>query len=232
MKKKCLVCNKTLRRSEYKPTRDDYWANRKFCDTRCQRKFHYYKSDRRAALLSKPNFNDLVADLLAKDEARIYDKDYAITRTGEVYSRAQLGGQVGARPWRIMKLTTHSQGYKTVMLRRKGPVYGVHRLVMFVFVGRQRRGIQVRHLDGNPANNNLSNLRYGTPKENGEDTVRHGRSPRGQKQHLNKLTPEQVLEIRRLAESRVKPQRAIARQFGITQTTVRDVMTRKSWAWL
>lgn len=51
----------------------------------------------------------------------------------------------------------------------------VHRLVMDAFVGRQPEGMQVRHLDGDPTNNNLSNLAYGTRSENSLDMVRHGR---------------------------------------------------------
>lgn len=52
----------------------------------------------------------------------------------------------------------------------------VHRLVMDAFVGPQPLGMQTRHLNGNPADNRLENLTYGTPAENGADTIRHGRS--------------------------------------------------------
>ena len=51
----------------------------------------------------------------------------------------------------------------------------VHRLVLMAH-GRMPEGDEVcRHLDGNPANNHVSNLAWGTVSENRYDTVAHGR---------------------------------------------------------
>lgn len=51
---------------------------------------------------------------------------------------------------------------------------GVHRLVLMAFVGMPEEGQVCRHLDGNPGNNNLSNLAWGTVLENYQDSVKHG----------------------------------------------------------
>jgi hypothetical protein len=53
--------------------------------------------------------------------------------------------------------------------------FTVHQLVMLAFVGPRPDELLTRHLDGEPSNNRLSNLAYGTPLENNLDTVRHGR---------------------------------------------------------
>jgi hypothetical protein len=45
----------------------------------------------------------------------------------------------------------------------------VHQEIMRAFVGPLPPGRHVRHIDGNPLNNNLSNLAYGTPKQNMDD---------------------------------------------------------------
>jgi hypothetical protein len=50
----------------------------------------------------------------------------------------------------------------------------VHQLVLAAFVGPPPMGHEVRHLDGDPSNNNLLNLTYGTRSENRYDEVRHG----------------------------------------------------------
>ncbi len=69
--------------------------------------------------------------------------------------------------------------YKIVGLRSpdnpgtKKQVY-VHQLVLGAFVGPCPIGMECRHLDGNPSNNFLSNLRWGTHLENMEDMRRHG----------------------------------------------------------
>ena len=64
-----------------------------------------------------------------------------------------------------------------VVLSKKGrkKEERVHRLVLEAFVGPLPDGMVTRHLDGNPLNNHISNLQYGSQSENGLDTVRHGR---------------------------------------------------------
>lgn len=48
----------------------------------------------------------------------------------------------------------------------KGNSRQVHQLVLEAFVGLCPEGHEVLHLDHNPANNKLSNLKYGTRSEN------------------------------------------------------------------
>jgi len=50
----------------------------------------------------------------------------------------------------------------------------VHRLVTEAFIGPLPTGMETRHLDGDPTNNALTNLRYGTHSENQLDAVAHG----------------------------------------------------------
>ena len=65
----------------------------------------------------------------------------------------------------------------------------VHRLVMEAFVGPKPPGLETRHLDGDPTNNRLSNLRYGTVSENQLDSVRHGTHVEARKTHCPKGHP-------------------------------------------
>jgi hypothetical protein len=50
----------------------------------------------------------------------------------------------------------------------------VHRLVLLAFVGPAPEGMEGCHWDDDPLNNHLSNLRWGTPGDNGLDCVRNG----------------------------------------------------------
>ena len=77
---------------------------------------------------------------------------------------------------RILKLSTDENGYLGVNLWRHNKYKRVplHKLVALHFLGPRPPGMQVRHLDGNPANAALSNLAYGTNGENQLDSVRHG----------------------------------------------------------
>lgn len=69
----------------------------------------------------------------------------------------------------------------------------IHQLVMAAFVGAIPEGLEVRHLDGDPSNNALTNLRYGTHSENMLDAVRHGTHAEASKTHCDndhEFTPE------------------------------------------
>ena len=59
----------------------------------------------------------------------------------------------------------------------------VHRMVLAAFVGPCPAGMEVRHLNGDPGDNRLSNLKYGTSAENKQDVLRHGTHPEARKTH-------------------------------------------------
>lgn len=109
-----------------------------------------------------------------------------------------------------------------------GGYYFVHRLVLEAFIGYRPEGMEARHLDGSRRNNSLANLRWGTHKENQADRVLHGTKSQGSNHGRAKLTEAKVLEIRRLGETGT-PQKSIAEQFSICQTTVGRIISRKLW---
>lgn len=49
----------------------------------------------------------------------------------------------------------------------------VHRLVLETFVGPQPEGQEARHKNGNPLDNRLVNLAWGTKEENSKDKIKH-----------------------------------------------------------
>jgi hypothetical protein len=98
----------------------------------------------------------------------------------------------------------------------------------------------VRHLDGDHLNSHVSNLAWGTGKDNADDRERHGRTARGERHGLfgrgvvgsrngaSKLTDDEVRSIRALAGSQT--QRSIAEQFGVHQGVVWRIIKGKAWA--
>lgn len=106
-----------------------------------------------------------------------YENRYEVSNQGRVRSRVKELAQATMR-----------SGHLTVHLGRQ--THYVHRLVLLAFVGAPANSTQrseVRHLDGNPANNNISNLLWGTVKENRADRRRLGEKA--------KLTKEQMLAL-------------------------------------
>jgi hypothetical protein len=73
---------------------------------------------------------------------------------------------------------TKQGGHVAVALSRGGEAHEarVHQLVLRAFVGPPAPGMESLHDDGDPTNNQLSNLSWGTHLRNMRDTIRHGTS--------------------------------------------------------
>lgn len=104
----------------------------------------------------------------------------------------------------------------------------VHHLVLEAFGHPRPEGLQCRHLDGNPSNNRLDNLRWGTHEENVDDRWRHGTMPVPHKALNTQLRPQDIPVIRGLAQNGASS-RAIARQFGTSHTTIQKIVRKERW---
>lgn len=113
-----------------------------------------------------------------------------------------------------------------------GSKFLVHRLVLEAFVGPCPVGFEARHFpDNDPANNRLENLSWGTRLQNVRDRVPCGTQPRGAQSHNAKLTELQVREM--LAAKKCGAGfRALGRRYGVSHTTVRQIVSGERWAHL
>lgn len=75
-----------------------------------------------------------------------------------------------------MQLAKNKSGHRQLSLRNSSGAVtrSVHSLVAEAFLGPRPEGQEVRHLDGNGMNNDVSNLVYGTRQQNQRDRVEHG----------------------------------------------------------
>ena len=110
-------------------------------------------------------------------------------------------------------------GYGQVSFKRKMKL--THRLVVENSVGRSLKKYELAcHKCHNPSCINIDHLYVGDSKTNAQDRIRSGRPsnlPVGENHHKAKLTEADVRIIRKMAASRVIPQKGIAYVFGITQ---------------
>ena len=83
----------------------------------------------------------------------------------------------------------------------------------------------ILHQCDNPKCCNPTHLYAGTAQNNMDDMMNRGRSLKGEKQHLSKLTEKQVLEIRTSEE----PQTVLVKRFNVGKATISKIKNRKTW---
>lgn len=135
-----------------------------------------------------------------------------ITSTGKRSSRAVKE--------RILKPGLDSAGYLSVVLNGKSS--RVHWLVLLAFAGECPEGSERLHRNGDKTDNRLLNLRYGTRAENMQDMVWHGQ---------RRLSPQQVRKIRvKALENERGYKKALAKEFGVSISTIQDVLKGRGYA--
>jgi len=136
-------------------------------------------------------------------------------------------------PMRRHRLTTFvnpvsGYEYATLTVKQKSKSFAVHKLILEAFAGQRPTGKEIRHLDGNKLNNNLSNLAWGTHAENERDKIAHGTLMKGDTHANSKLTVAKVREIKR-RHAQGEQQQDIAKDYGVHKATVNDIFTGKTW---
>ena len=107
-----------------------------------------------------------------------FEDRYEVSNFGRV--RGWRHGKGRLKTPRLMKPYREPTGHLYVSLinqehNRTRPLRrGVHQIVLGAFVGPQPPGLDSRHLDGDPGNNTVGNLAYGTRRENVRDAMSHG----------------------------------------------------------
>lgn len=124
-----------------------------------------------------------------------YEGKYEVSDKGRVRRVARRGVDGRRLKSKILSARPQKSGHLSVCFVANGAQWNelVHRLVLIAFIGPPPVGMHALHRDGDPANNRLSNLRWGTPSDNSLDAVRHGVHPQARKTHCksgHEFTPE------------------------------------------
>ncbi|MCM2547640.1 NUMOD4 domain-containing protein [Burkholderia glumae] len=144
-----------------------------------------------------------------------------VTRRGDVITKRTKG--------RVLRPHPSGKGYLSVSLSKSGVVSQVyvHRCVAHAFLGAPPAGNEVAHGNGDKTCNELWNLRYDTPAGNNADKRRHGTAGIGEANPRAKLNESAVRAIRTDFGS---SQLELAARFGVSQTAISQIRSRKTWA--
>ena len=117
-------------------------------------------------------------DVYLQDRRGDYNKDewkeipgfpgYEISIYGDVYFKGDVSGKLRRRSG-ICVQHRNKLGYMIVHIN--GKIYYVHRLLAITYIENPENKKEIDHIDGNPSNNSLDNLRWATHKENLNNSV-------------------------------------------------------------
>lgn len=171
---------------------------------------------------------------------------YEASDTGLIRGWHCNSGKRRSEPKLLASQKAHAGHLRVLLMDETGKrrAVMVHRAVLFAFVGPCPDGEETRHLDGNPANNNLSNIVWGTKQANHQDKVRHGTVQSGPRNGMNtmpetrrvgtkngrcKLTEPQVKLIKFLRLKHGVFLKDLSEWFGVSIHTVHAIETGKLW---
>ena len=138
------------------------------------------------------------------------------------------GGDDACWPWLLSK---KEKGYGQFVVRRgdRQKNYRAHRYAYFLTNGDWPKANACHSCD-NPSCCNPSHLWDGDDLANQRDSIAKGRAKKavGSAASKAKLTEEQVMEIRALAESGVS-QASLSRRYGVNRYSISALVHRRTW---
>jgi len=149
-------------------------------------------------------------------------EDYYVSRNGKILSTKM-------KTPRILKPIKSKSGHLYVFLYKNSKMFKVwvHRAVLITFNRFPKSNEECRHLDGNPENNYLTNITWGTRMENVLDRWEHGTMPLPHESKFTKLTPEDIPLIQNMKNK--KSSRAVAKIFKTSHTTIQKIWRNERW---
>lgn len=149
--------------------------------------------------------------------------DYRVGDDGSVWSR-KFGNE-----WRRLKRQVGKLGYCRVTLSPPTTRKLVHRLVLEAFVGPCPEGMECRHYpDFDKSNCKLTNLLWGTRRQNCIDRESSPSARRGERRVNAVLTEDLVRSIRRDFASGVGS-RPLSRKYGVNRSTIKNLLRGLVW---
>jgi len=123
-----------------------------------------------------------------------------------------------------------AEGHKN----KKGYVYLnsmlVHRTAWIKAHGYIPAGMEVRHLCHNKGCIEITHLALGTSKENKADSIRDGRTAKGERHGHSILTEREVRQIKKYKGTRTA--RQLAADFEVSEGAIKSIWSGKTWSWL
>jgi hypothetical protein len=169
-----------------------------------------------------------------------YEGLYEVNTDGELRTFNWKGtGQT-----RIMKPAKDHKGYLRTMIGKDGKYKTIkmHRIVAEAFIPNPENKPTVNHKNGIKDDNRVDNLEWHTYKENTHHAIENGMfyfrpksdlnglsRCKGQQKHNTKFRNEDIISIRARFVPYKVTREDLAKEYGVSPATIKDIVTRRSW---
>lgn len=151
-------------------------------------------------------------------------ENYLISENGQVYS---------LKSKKIRKIQLHNRysPYKYIRIydnQHKLRTKKIHTLVAITYIGPRPLGCVINHKDGNKLNNHIDNLEYISNELNLRLARQYKpwfKCQKGSNNYSAKLTEDEVRAIR----SSNLPRRQLGLLFGVSLSTISNIVNNKQW---
>lgn len=129
---------------------------------------------------------------------------------------------------KIRKTWLDNKGYFRVSITRTLKRQ-LHCVVLEAFKGQRPKGFYGCHLNGNPKDNRIENLKWCSPSENQSHRKLHGTDKCGEKSHFAKLSLKKAKEIRLTFFNSATSIEDLAFHYNVMPSTINSVIKNKIW---
>ncbi len=152
-------------------------------------------------------------------------EDYLISNIGNVISKKKIKHL-------LLTKCKDNYGYYVVALfsNNKRKTLKVHRLVALNFIDNPYDKETVNHINGIKTDNRVENLEWCTSAENTYHANKTGLTNIKGENHIKSVTNEKtVVKLRERYKNSNLNYRQIGEEFSLNQSTVRDIVKRRTW---
>lgn len=133
----------------------------------------------------------------------------------------------------ILKPALDKSGYLRTVLKGddgKSKTIKAHRIVLNSFYA-TKDILEVNHINGIKTDNRIENLEWCTRKQNIQHCIDNNLQYvlKGEEVGNSVLTEENVLYIRKNYKPRIITRIYLAKKFGVTEATIKDVLSKRTW---
>ena len=158
-----------------------------------------------------------------------FDGMYAVSNKGRVVSFARIYEKFSNKSnvtlhkkHRLLKPRLRNDMYYDVNIVKDGKRRKIllHRLIAIAFIPNPNNYPHIDHIDGNPSNNSLENLRWCTPKMNANNPIRFARESAAFKGKFNTKSSKKIVRIDSSGSSTIYPSIKEAGREGHTPANI------------